>query len=148
MTSAGVATSATRARTSGLSSSARPARRRCAGAVERDAQRDDRSVEGGSFQQDDCPDGFGGQTLTEGIADHRTPPPEEALLNKSETNKIVRILKHLDDRESTILRMRYGLDGKEQMTLKEIGVKIKLTRERVRQIEGEALRKIKEHLED
>ncbi len=44
--------------------------------------------------------------------------------------------------------MRYGLDGHEPMTLKEIGAKIKLTRERVRQIECEALRKIKEHIID
>jgi len=54
----------------------------------------------------------------------------------------------LDDRESTILRLRYGLGGEEPMTLKQIGAKISLTRERVRQIEGEALRKIKEHIID
>lgn len=92
--------------------------------------------------------GVDGQMLTEAIADHRAPRPEEALQNESEATRIVAILEDLDERESTILRLRYGLDGREPMTLKEIGAEISLTRERVRQIECEALRKIKEHLED
>ena len=87
-----------------------------------------------------------GASLTEGIADRRTPMPEEALFNEWEASKIVKLLSDLDDRESKILRMRYGLDGKEPMTLKQIGVAIDLTRERVRQIECEALRKIKDHI--
>ncbi len=91
-------------------------------------------------------DGLDGQSLTEGIADTRTPRPEESLMNESETTRIIDLLDDLDERESTILRLRYGLDDREPMTLKEIGAEIKLTRERVRQIEGEALRKIKEHL--
>ena len=61
-------------------------------------------------------------------------------------SKVILLLNDLDEREAKILRMRYGLDGEEPLTLKEIGRKIRLTRERVRQIEGEALRKIKEHL--
>lgn len=89
-----------------------------------------------------------GHGLTEAIADRRTPPPEEALLNEAETTRIVALLDALDDRESKILRLRYGLDGEEPKTLKEIGAEIHLTRERVRQIECEALRKIKEHLID
>ena len=91
-------------------------------------------------------DGANGQSLTEGIADFRTPLPEDALFNESEAAKIARLLGDLEDRESKILRMRYGLDGQAPMTLKEIGVAIHLTRERIRQIEGEALRKIKVHI--
>ena len=91
-------------------------------------------------------DGANGQSLTEGIADSRTPLPEDAMFNESEAAKIVDLLSDLDERESRILRMRYGLDGSEPMTLKEIGVAIHLTRERVRQIECEALAKIKEHI--
>ncbi len=87
-----------------------------------------------------------GQMLTEGLADQKTPPPETALVDASEMNRVIALLDDLDERESKILRLRYGLDGEEPMTLKEIGHKIKLTRERVRQIENEALRKIKEHL--
>lgn len=93
-------------------------------------------------------DGIDGQVLTEGIPDTKTPRPEEALLHESESTQIIGLLEDLDDRESKILRLRYGLDGEPPMTLKEIGATIKLTRERVRQIECEALRKIKEHLGD
>ena len=89
-----------------------------------------------------------GQTLTEAIADSRTPPPEEQLLHESERKRVSTLVDSLDDREAKILRLRYGLDGNDPMTLKEIGKKIDLTRERVRQIENVALSKIKEHLEE
>lgn len=89
-------------------------------------------------------DSSDGQSLTEGIADSKTPSPEDALFNESEAGKMVRLLDALDEREQKILRLRYGLDGHEPMTLKEIGVHIDLTRERVRQIECEALKKIKD----
>jgi RNA polymerase primary sigma factor len=48
----------------------------------------------------------------------------------------------MDPREATILRMRFGLDDAEPRTLKEIGESMGLTRERVRQIENEALKKL------
>ncbi|MCA8960481.1 MAG: hypothetical protein KDC38_08210, partial [Planctomycetes bacterium] len=48
----------------------------------------------------------------------------------------------LEDRDSRILRMRYGLDTGDPMTLKEIGERVSLSRERVRQIENEALKKL------
>ncbi len=91
-------------------------------------------------------DDMTGAALTEGLADDRTPLPEDAMSNESETSRVVALLDDLDERESKILRLRYGLDGGEPMTLKEIGKQINLTRERVRQIEGEALKKIKEHI--
>jgi len=91
-------------------------------------------------------DDITGVPLTEGLADDRTPLPDDAMAHESEKNHVVELLKDLDERESKILRLRYGLDGDEPMTLKEIGKKINLTRERVRQIEGEALKKIKEHI--
>lgn len=93
-------------------------------------------------------DGVTGQALTEGLADSKTPTPDEALLNESEVNKMVHLLSDLDERESKILRLRYGLDNREPMTLKEIGKEIHLTRERVRQIENEALRKMNEALSE
>jgi RNA polymerase primary sigma factor len=89
-----------------------------------------------------------GHALTEGIPDNKTPGPEKALMHESESTKIIALLEDLEERESKILRLRYGLDGDAAMTLKEIGVRINLTRERVRQIECEALRKIKEHILD
>lgn len=93
-------------------------------------------------------EGANGVTLTEGLRDERTPSPEDALLSESQAARIIGLLGDLDERESTILRLRYGLDGDEPLTLKEIGVKIKLTRERVRQIECEALRKLETHLKE
>ena len=57
------------------------------------------------------------------------------------------LLRVINEREATILRMRFGLDGHEPLTLKEIGEKIGLTRERVRQLEIEALRKLSQRME-
>jgi RNA polymerase primary sigma factor len=52
----------------------------------------------------------------------------------------------MDKRESTVLRMRFGLDDEQPRTLKETGECLGLTRERVRQIESEALSKLSENL--
>lgn len=89
-----------------------------------------------------------GVSLTEGLADVRTPSPEDALFCETQAALIVDLLGDLDERESKILRLRYGLGGDEPLTLKEIGAAINLTRERVRQIECEALRKLEIHLKD
>ena len=60
---------------------------------------------------------------------------------------VMRQLETMDPREATVLRMRFGLDGHEPRTLKEIGESLGLTRERVRQIETEALGKLALSLE-
>ena len=59
-----------------------------------------------------------------------------------EIQLIERLLASIDERDAKILRMRYGLDNGDPMTLKEIGEKVNLSRERVRQIENEALKKL------
>jgi RNA polymerase primary sigma factor len=87
-------------------------------------------------------DGENGLPLSEMLTDTRTPTPEEAMFSDAESKMIHRMLDQIDDREAKILRMRYGLDDMEPMTLKDIGVKVGLTRERVRQIENEALRRL------
>lgn len=80
--------------------------------------------------------------LTETIEDEHCPMPDEVVLNESELCKIREILHAIDGREREILRLRFGLDGGEPMTLKDIGVQLGLTRERVRQIQNDSLRKL------
>jgi RNA polymerase primary sigma factor len=57
------------------------------------------------------------------------------------------MVKHLDEREATILRYRFGLDGGSEKTLEEVGEKFGVTRERVRQIQNLALKKLRRMIE-
>lgn len=82
--------------------------------------------------------------LGEILADDRTPEPDKALFEESEASLIRELLDQIDEREAKILRLRFGLGDEEAMTLKDIGARVGLTRERVRQIEASALRKLNE----
>ena len=90
----------------------------------------------------------GAFTLSESLPDHRNPQPDEAVLDQADNENLREFLERIDDRERKVLCMRFGLDGHEPMTLKEIGKRIGLTRERIRQIEGQALRKLNQLLAD
>lgn len=89
-----------------------------------------------------------GWTLGEMVMDERLPSPDEVLVESDNLEHVMQMLETMDQREATVLRMRFGLAGHDPRTLKEIGETLGLTRERVRQIETEALRKLAESLED
>lgn len=84
----------------------------------------------------------GGWSMNDMVADDRIKAPEDELLNSDNLKHVYRMLDEMDPREATILRMRFGLDDAEPKTLKEIGELLGLTRERVRQIESEALKQL------
>ncbi len=83
-------------------------------------------------------------SLSEMLADENARSPADVLLETRRTEAVMRLLGSIDERAATILRMRFGLDGYQPMTLKEIGAKVGLTRERVRQIERDTLKRINE----
>jgi len=70
---------------------------------------------------------------------------DEHLMQEAFEGQVHKVLADLDEKEATILRLRFGLEGKEPMTLKEIGEVLGLSRERVRQIENVALRKLRKN---
>jgi len=87
-------------------------------------------------------DDEGGWLMSDMVADERAKGPEDELLDTDNLKHVFRMLDTMEPREATILRMRFGLDDAEPRTLKEIGEALGLTRERVRQIESEALKRI------
>jgi RNA polymerase primary sigma factor len=86
-------------------------------------------------------------TYSEIVMDERATSPYEDLEDKTVTGMLADMVKHLDDREATILRYRFGLDGGNEKTLEEVGEKFGVTRERVRQIQNLALRKLRKMIE-
>jgi RNA polymerase primary sigma factor len=89
-----------------------------------------------------------GWSLGEMIMDERMKSPEDEMVETDVLKQVMQMLGDMESREATVLRMRFGLDDHEPHTLKEIGEKLGLTRERVRQIETEALRKLNDGLKD
>ncbi len=89
-----------------------------------------------------------GWTLSDMVMDERLKSAEDELLEHDVLVHVRRMMQSMDSREKTVIRMRFGLDDTEPHTLKEIGERLNLTRERVRQIETEALKKLADGLED
>jgi RNA polymerase primary sigma factor len=79
------------------------------------------------------------------IADTETPRPTDALDEATLRDEIAEILSALTPREERVLRLRYGIGEANACSLEEIGAQFSLTRERIRQIEIKALRKLRTH---
>ena len=88
-----------------------------------------------------------GWSLSEMVMDERLKSPEDELIDSDNLVQVMKLLDTMDSREATVLRLRFGLHDNEPRTLKEIGENLGLTRERVRQIETEALAKLAHSLE-
>lgn len=86
-------------------------------------------------------------SMADMIADFRTDAPEQAAFQKEDLSILRRLLESIDGREAEILRLRFGLDGQEPMTLKQIATQMDLSRERVRQIVEEALARLNEQIQ-
>lgn len=88
-------------------------------------------------------DGEDDSTLGDFIADEKQDSPYDVTSKQMLSENVEEVLKALSDREAKVLRMRFGLAGNRTMTLEEVGKEFGVTRERIRQIEAKALRKLK-----
>jgi RNA polymerase primary sigma factor len=77
------------------------------------------------------------------IEDQKAPPPAEAASRQMLKEQMEDVLETLSERERAVLEMRFGLDGSQGRTLEEVGREFGVTRERIRQIEAKALRKLR-----
>ena len=83
-----------------------------------------------------------GQRLSDLPPDAGRLVPHQAMLTETETAMLATLIESLEEREATVPKLRYGLGEPEPLTLKDIGERIGLTRERVRQLEAEAIKKL------
>jgi RNA polymerase primary sigma factor len=88
------------------------------------------------------------QVIEETLQDQNAAKPEDTLVADEEQTKVLGLLNEIEPREAEVLRSHYGLDGRRPMTLKQIGKKLGLTRERIRQIQRSALTKLYEYMNE
>jgi RNA polymerase primary sigma factor len=92
--------------------------------------------------------GDDGIALDDVLTDDRCKAPDDLLIEADDLERIFEHLEQLDEREASVVRMRFGLDPYSAMTLREVGENLGLTRERVRQLENQALLKLMAALGD
>ena len=86
----------------------------------------------------------GDSHLSDFIADRASVSPAEAVINVSLKEQTAHVLHTLTPREEKIMKMRFGLEDGSEHTLEEVGLEFAVTRERIRQIEAKALRKLRQ----
>jgi RNA polymerase primary sigma factor len=82
------------------------------------------------------------------VRDDAASSPSESLGNKNLSTDLANAVKSLGEREAQIIRMRFGLDGNDEMTLEEIGKKFNVTRERIRQLEQLSIKHMRSLMEN
>jgi len=82
------------------------------------------------------------------VADEKAETPYEQLEGQADVELVREMIDTLTPREKTILQLRYGLDEADEQTLEEVGKKFGLTRERIRQIQESALKKLRKKIEE
>ena len=100
----------------------------------------------GNISLDNAVGEEGKETLGDIIEDENTSRPDQIAERSALSENLEKILGMLDDRESKIIKMRYGIDGP-KFTLEQVGEEFWVTRERIRQVEQKVLQKLKEHPE-
>ena len=84
----------------------------------------------------------GESSLSEFLQDRDVPSPPDTVIHSSLRRQIEQSLRSLTEREAEVIRLRFGLGHNSDHTLEEVGERLQVTRERVRQIESKALRKL------
>ena len=89
-----------------------------------------------------------GRRFIDFLQDEGVPTPYDNIANAKWNDEVRRLLTTLSPIESRIIRWRFGLDDEDELTLKEIGDKYNLSRERIRQLQEQALGKMRKHMKE
>ncbi len=90
----------------------------------------------------------GDQPMANWLIDDRSQSPDAPCLQADDLRQVMSLMDQIDPREAKVLQLRFGLGNEEPLTLQQIGDRLGMTRERIRQIETLALRKLRESLEE
>jgi RNA polymerase primary sigma factor len=93
-------------------------------------------------------DGEDGKQVSEVVADPNAVAAFDQMVKQGDAELLQEVLATLNERERTILNMRFGLDGESPKTLEEVGEHYRLTRERIRQIQEEALTRLRARMKE